>query len=554
MLLNICKALGHRGAARFRRWTGRTMALVWLAFAFIAASPGRVTVAGQEPAVPSPQAEEELQRRIAQLIEQLGDDDYFQREAAQRKLAEIGADAFDALLEAAHHEDLEIATRARYLLRLIPAQWNVEGLSEEVSELLDLYATQPPPVRCQVLRMLAHRYGNGGWAALCRLVRFEQDPLWSKRAAVQLIAAEPMDNQGRKQWADTVTENVGRSLRPAAKWLRTELLLRRDRKQAIVRWQQLIQSEQQTSKHQPEQTEPEIIAALYGLLALACAEDGQVDLAKQYVESAEAANPCRTEVQLAMQLEMAYLFQRHGKFAWAERAYRRIIDHGDYAQAVRATRSLAEMFYDLDRPADAAKVLEQTLDVLTKNRVAFPDPAGTTPAMLRARMYYFWACHWKKEGDLVKQQEYLDRAIQADATELDSLIARYHLPNVSGEYRQATLALIEAAANRLRQQTAQVTDEPSPYNQLAWLLGNTSQKLDEALRCAQRAVQLSPSEAAYLDTLAHVHFARGELQQAVQCESRAAELDPHSGFILRELKRFEEALQKAQKPPTAAEQ
>src|SRR3972149_5782572 len=59
------------------------------------------------------------QEQIAKLIDQLGDKDYFVRQRAQDELSRLGFEAFDALMAATTNDDLEIASRAKYLLRLM---------------------------------------------------------------------------------------------------------------------------------------------------------------------------------------------------------------------------------------------------------------------------------------------------------------------------------------------------------------------------------------------------------------------------------------------------
>src|SRR6188474_2749245 len=62
--------------------------------------------------------------RIQELIKGLGADDYFAREKAQSELVEIGAEAFDALSEAADRaRDVEVGERLAYLLRTIKVRW-----------------------------------------------------------------------------------------------------------------------------------------------------------------------------------------------------------------------------------------------------------------------------------------------------------------------------------------------------------------------------------------------------------------------------------------------
>jgi hypothetical protein len=57
--------------------------------------------------------------QIGKLIRQLGDERFTVREAAQQELARLGFEAFEALTEAENDADIEVASRARYLVRLM---------------------------------------------------------------------------------------------------------------------------------------------------------------------------------------------------------------------------------------------------------------------------------------------------------------------------------------------------------------------------------------------------------------------------------------------------
>ena len=52
-------------------------------------------------------------KEINALIKELGNDSYHKREAASKKLTDIGWPALKACYKASQHEDLEIANRAR---------------------------------------------------------------------------------------------------------------------------------------------------------------------------------------------------------------------------------------------------------------------------------------------------------------------------------------------------------------------------------------------------------------------------------------------------------
>src|SRR4051794_20295162 len=74
--------------------------------------------------------------RIPKLVQQLGDPQYTVREGAQAELTRFGVDAFDALTEAANHADIEIASRANYLLRVILIQIESASDSAQVKRIL----------------------------------------------------------------------------------------------------------------------------------------------------------------------------------------------------------------------------------------------------------------------------------------------------------------------------------------------------------------------------------------------------------------------------------
>jgi tetratricopeptide (TPR) repeat protein len=82
------------------------------------------------------------------------------------------------------------------------------------------------------------------------------------------------------------------------------------------------------------------------------------------------------------------------------------------------------------------------------------------------------------------------------------------------------------------------------YNQLAWLISNTEGDYDEALRSSIKSLELQPGRSGFLDTLGRCYYAKGDYQNAVKFQSQAVALEPNSPLIVKQLKLFEEALQK----------
>jgi len=502
---------------------------------------------GQLPA----QGEESdpLAQKIDRLIEQLGDEEYSVRERAQKELAELGFDAYEALQAATTHEDLEIAARARYLLLLIPAQWSIENEPEEVRRWLTYYQSRSEEVRIEVLKVLARLPEGIGVPALCRLVRFEKSTPWSKLAAAVLLDWEPVDGEGRARWAKALREHLGRSRRPAAQWLHAYLQLRDDPKAALARLAKLAEEEQAVLEHSPDQSSPQAVSALLYHVAMAQADQGEAELAEQTAQRARELGPGRSTTRLDARLSAAVALQRRGRFRWAELECEEVIKAGLSKPKVQAQLMLSEMRHDQGNDLAAAEVLNDLLEIDSQELepVLTASPLGRTVAGIRARMNYFHASHWAQQGDRARQRQFLDEAIRHDPAELDVLIARYQLPDAEPEYHRQTIELIEKAASELRQEIEKDPERSRSYNEFAWLVGNTEGDLDEALRYAQKALEIQPDAAAYLDTLAHVYYARGDLENAVKCQTKAAEFEPHSGLIRKKLELFRNALEENKK-------
>ena len=182
-----------------------------IALAVIAAGwlAGRVAAEPQPPQPAPPAAREPAPaEKIDKLIRQLGDKDYYVRQRAQDELARLGFEAFEALAAATTDPDPEIASRAKYLLRLMRMEWTSENDPPEVKRYLRDYESLDARARQARMQVLAGLPKGQGTAALCRLVRFEKSSLLSKTAAVALLL------QDRDSPPDAATvETIRKALR-----------------------------------------------------------------------------------------------------------------------------------------------------------------------------------------------------------------------------------------------------------------------------------------------------------------------------------------------------
>lgn len=77
------------------------------------------------------------------------------------------------------------------------------------------------------------------------------------------------------------------------------------------------------------------------------------------------------------------------------------------------------------------------------------------------------------------------------------------------------------------------------HNHTAWLAARCRRDLDMALHHAQRATALTPDKPAFLDTLAEVHFQRGDRETAVRIAKTVLEIAPQNKKFKRRLQHFE---------------
>ena len=240
------------------RWSECFCVLLTLA-AFASArgnAPEAETTAGPSVAeTPAP---------AAALIRELGAADYASRERAQAKLRLMGLDVFDELYDAQASDDIEIALRARYLLRSLTVRWSQDDDPLPVKELLRAYGDSSEDERRSLIEQLAKLPESQGVKAICRVVRFETSNVLSKRAALLIMqrktgsASPPLESQ-----SDVIAETLGASRREAASWLRLYASTLRDPAGTLQDWERISAQEEQTFQNTPDRSAPDIVRDLF---------------------------------------------------------------------------------------------------------------------------------------------------------------------------------------------------------------------------------------------------------------------------------------------------
>jgi Flp pilus assembly protein TadD len=124
---------------------------------------------------------------IQQWIAQLGDESYQQRQRAEAELLALGVEAFPFLQAAEQDADLEIALGAKYLRKQIHIEWAKPTDTVAVRSIMEEYGALPKSKRLAKVGQLAQLPQEQGFAALCRIAKFEAVGQVARFAALAIV-------------------------------------------------------------------------------------------------------------------------------------------------------------------------------------------------------------------------------------------------------------------------------------------------------------------------------------------------------------------------------
>lgn len=244
-------------------------------------------------------------------------------------------------------------------------------------------------------------------------------------------------------------------------------------------------------------------------------------------------------------LSSAYLLSRVGCDDWAMRLYTAILDD---PRSVPREHVLAAIFgseylHEMERDAEAAPFLERlyTLDAARRdiNVDQVINETNREANAVRARMHFFHACAAAARGDAVERRRRLEEALRVDGTEVDSLIAFYHLPDNTPDQAGDARRRVNEALRQIENEIHTLSDETNPGNEWAWLVANTEGDAEKATRYSRQSLVKAFDNSSYLDTLAHCRAAAGDIDGAIRCQTLALRQSPHNHTIRKSLERFE---------------
>ncbi|MBP89636.1 MAG: hypothetical protein CMJ64_23485 [Planctomycetaceae bacterium] len=458
----------------------------------------------------------EAEARIAKLIDELGAEDFASREKAQTRLKALGLSAFDALLSAAKHEDIEIASRVRYLLRGMPVAWSRDLDPQSVKSILRSYGQAGRDDRINRMQMLARLEDSLGVEALCRIVRYEVDPVLSKRAALELLRHKKAPTEERPAVAKKMQRAIEGSRRPAIKWLATYADTLIDPTKTLNDWQRITRDELEVWTQTPEETQRDIVRDLLRwhvdlLMELDRGDDAHAAIrsvidvvegksAELYdlVDWATARQIWFVSEELAGRFPAVYSDnavlmyrlaegrRRLGNEARAQEAataalalnpgdlsghvkradlLRERIMAFDWAETElkyvigkagneegKARERLANMLFDSEREDEAAEIMAGMVTLAKREASGL----GNEVPMWQSYADYYSAMHHGREGNYAKQRELLVSAYEGYAANIDIVIAMYHVKETDETWRLETLERLEATVQRTREERDQL--------------------------------------------------------------------------------------------------
>lgn len=227
----------------------------------------------------------EQKKRIAQLIEQLGDADYQNRLAAEMELTRIGLPAFEQLRRAHFHPNVQIDVAARYLLHSQRVTWWLETDPLSVRHLLEDYNESSPVERQTAIQRLGKEKSLEAMAALVRLARYENSETYSKLAALSLMRAtlDGWDRQTKQAIVPKLRAWVSESDRTSCQWLLTLAeCFEKDNGEAES-WRKFSSAEHQLLQKKHGDTSNAVVFQLYRWIGDAFIERGERALALELV-------------------------------------------------------------------------------------------------------------------------------------------------------------------------------------------------------------------------------------------------------------------------------
>ncbi|GHT44271.1 hypothetical protein FACS189454_01200 [Planctomycetales bacterium] len=540
--------------------------------------------------VRSDAAEQTLRQHIEQWVEQLGDRSFLVRERAEKQLAEVGAEAFPALQNAKQSDDVEIVKRAERLLGLIEQSF-IGKENKSVAFWIRQYAEESgPAMKARIIWILADPFSdasNGeGLQTLCRIVRFDENLALRVEAAKCLIALPPNTPSLQTKWYQHIASTFNNPANDEFGALLADYAeLRLQSKEPSKESSTKTAGDTNNSKKFANRVEnlAKQFAAFQSRPDYSIVQQGnQIDILMYYalailqdaagltrerdktIDAALAVQPSEPQEDTGFELDdhlpmyahhyAAKLLKQRLKLRWALPHSEKVLASGHILLQVRAADEIADTNVLLTDYLSAVRYYKKIIELAgTKEFTKRYNNALTVAATAKVKRFSCLAEQAATEGDWQKVLDLVKQGQDIEPTDIDLLILAHRvckeLKDVDAAFRTQTKMRIYQALPQIEQtihkSVVNMEDRQKnailACNQAAWLLANTDGEYASALALIQTALQASPEETSYIDTLAHVYFLNKQYDKAIETETNVVRLAPEVTVFQKALERFKAA-------------
>ena len=514
---------------------------------------------------------------VSRWIEQLGSDEYQEREDATESLKKAGFRAVPELQRAMKSSDVEVSERAKELLRLVEMSWIDARDPPQIQEIMLRYSqAETVDDKLAVINTISDwsgEYGvrgGEGIGPLCRILRFEQEMIVRSEAAREIIAAPPVRYDLRLKWYENVRKSIAE---PGDDFLllltvqfaeayelamehREKVLFEENPQPAEEKLLQLVLSLAEkihTFRETPEYyegrrgTDTDILL-FYALAELQDATGLKEELDETLFQALDV-HPILTDEIRGSLFTPHFMAANYLGFrslhAWAKNEYLMVAKRDNQMKSVALFMAAKEAGY-LEEDELAAELFGIVAEAIGDPRNQANDYFDQNPNYVKTQHKYYLAKLAVSRGEIADAKKLLDEAVQIRTDDVDSLILRYQIGNDDEAYKKKTdelIARVIANAKREMQGRVHVREQieyyAMPFNQAAWLLANTDGDYELALNSAKKAAEFSPCDPSILDTLAHVYALGKEYDKAVETQKKVVQYAPQTTVFRSALKKFE---------------
>ncbi len=519
---------------------------------------------------------------VSRWIKQLGSEEYREREEASESLKKAGFRAVPELQKALKDSDMEVVERARELLRSVEMSWIDHRDPPHIRELMMRYSqTETVTDKFDLINAITDWSGNYGLrggegiGALCRILRFEQEPVVRAEAAREIIAVPPVRYDRRQLWFETVRTTLAEAgddflirlvadfadAHDAAIGYRDEHLFDDHPEppgEPLLRQVRGITEKIHAFRKNSEYSEGRRgtdtdILLFYALAELQDAVGLKEELDESLFQALDLPSVISEDGRMMAHMVAANYLWRRNFNVWAKKEFL-MIAQKEVAMKTSAYFCAGQQASLLGEDEQAAELFGIVIENLRDPTRRVNDYFAESPEMVKARQKYYLAKLAVGRGEIKDAKKLLDEAVQFRPDEVDSLILRYQIGNDDPEYKKRTESLINTQIAMLKQNVANLLQIPDlneshavSFNQVAWLMANTDGEYEFALNAAKKALSLSPDDPGILDTLAHVYALGKEYDKAVETQKLAVKYAPQAALFREILTEFEAKAAEAKK-------